>query len=192
MRIANKREMYDLQRRGLLGNFLKTWTWREFLDSQEDGSFGFRHRTLSGSPLFKRCFTRLGVLGYVKNLLKTRTISEDDVVVSQDTFLIEDTRQLQGEVSIVEPWGGAPLTYAFSGTLGNYLTCREEVRQKNLVTLHGLEAKLLLERYMDVDSRDWLQHLLEEYPGSVTEFSCFSGHVGSFGWNTIFWETRNF
>ena len=185
--------MYALQKRGLLGNFLPTWTWQEFLESAVQGVFGFRHRTAFGSPLFKRGFDRESVIEYVEDLLMSGKVVEPDVCISEDTTLYEDSRQLQGEVSLVNARGSShPFTFAYSGTLINSLTCREEVRQVPLVTLQGLTAKLLLQRHLDADSWECLQKLLQDYPDAVQEITVFSGHVGMFGWNTIFWEVRNY
>lgn len=189
MRISSKLEMYGLQKRGLLGNFLPTWDWREFLENPIEGSFGFRHKTYSGSPLFKRGFNRGSMIEYVEDLLVSKKIVESDVCISEDTTLYDDSRQLQGEAFLSTE---SSLVFAYSGVLGNKLTCREEVRQTSLVTLHGLQAKLLLQRHLDVDSWECLQRLLRDYPDAVHEITAFSGHVGVFGWNTVFWESRDY
>ena len=58
--------------------------------------------------------------------------------------------------------------------------------------LDGLRAKLKLQHYMDAVSWDWLQEIFDTFPNSVVEFSTFSCPVGHLGWNTAFWEIRNY
>ena len=192
MKISSKAEMYALQSRGLLGNYLPTWGWADFLSQGAKGNFGFRHRTKVGSPLFKRGFDRKGVLDYVRRLLLSGKVSEEDILISQDTSLFDDSRTLQGEVSRTDPWFGAGLTLAYSGMLCNSLTCREEVRQSPLTTLTGVRAAALLQMYMDAGSYDFVQEALTKYADSVVEFTCFSRSVGVFGTNTIVWEVRTY
>jgi hypothetical protein len=59
----------------------------------------------------------------------------------------------------------------------------------NLV--HGIEAVTTLRHYMDVNSYEWLQYLLDVYPDHVIEFSCFDRYWGTVPRrNTVFWEVR--
>jgi hypothetical protein len=184
--------MYAAQSRGLLGNYLPTWGWDEFLESGIDGSFGFRHRTSAGSPLFRRGFDRRGIISYVRDLLLKRKINVRDILISQDTQLYDDARQLQGEVARADPRLGSGMVLTYSGSLNTSLTCREEVRQSRIITLVGLRAKMLLQEFMDWPSYDFLQEVLERYPDAVVEFTTFSRSVGILNWNCIFWEVRNY
>lgn len=55
----------------------------------------------------------------------------------------------------------------------------------------GLKALGLMKTYMDPSSFDWVQELLEEYPGHVIEFSCYSVNWGTVPHrNTVIWEVR--
>ena len=56
----------------------------------------------------------------------------------------------------------------------------------------GLTAKMLIERYMDRDSLDDINEILESYPDHIIEFSTFSIKLGSLNKNTIIWEIRKF
>ena len=188
MRIASKKEMYDLQHRGLLGNYLPIWSWRDFFEYGPEGNYGFRHRTQTGSPLFRRGMNRAQVIDYVSRLLFIGRISEQDVVISQDTSLYDDCRTLQGETMRSD----RGVLFAHSGKIGTDLTCREEMRQDSLVEVVGLHVKCLFQQYLDEQSYDWMQELLSMYPDAVVEFTSFSCGVGIFGWNTIFWEVRNY
>lgn len=57
----------------------------------------------------------------------------------------------------------------------------------------GVRARLLLEYYLDPVSHDWLQVLLDQYPGHVVEFSTYSVCWGTIpNRNTVIWEVRNY
>ncbi len=57
---------------------------------------------------------------------------------------------------------------------------------------YGLQALLILRRYLDAPSFDNLQWILETYCDSVVELSAYPMGVGVLGWNTLFWEVRNY
>lgn len=55
----------------------------------------------------------------------------------------------------------------------------------------GLRAKMLLEHFMDTNSYEWLNTLLDQYPDHVVEFTTLSKCWGTNpGYNTLFWEVR--
>lgn len=55
----------------------------------------------------------------------------------------------------------------------------------------GLVAKTILEHYMDGNSYEWLNLLLDRYPDHVVEFTTLSREWGAVpGYNTLFWECR--
>jgi len=55
----------------------------------------------------------------------------------------------------------------------------------------GLRAKMLLEYYMDTNSYEWLNTLLDQYSEHVVEFTTLSKCWGTnSGYNTLFWEVR--
>lgn len=57
----------------------------------------------------------------------------------------------------------------------------------------GIMASLLLQHFMCPKSHDWLQILLDRYPGHVVEFTCFSIQWGTLpGFNTVIWEVRGY
>lgn len=193
MTISSKREMYALQSRGLLGNHLRTWSLQSFVESNVDGSFGFRHRTHSNSPLFKRGFDRWGILNYVGKLLSSGKVVEADVVISEDTTLLDHFRALQGEVMrSLPPDSGLMLIYSGLLASSTTFTCRDEMRQNPLTELSGLRASYLLEQHLDAESMDFVNSTLSEYPDAVIEFTSFSHKVGMLGWNTVIWEVRNY
>ena len=58
-------------------------------------------------------------------------------------------------------------------------------------TARGIIALALLRRFLCPNSLAWLEHLLDEYPNHVVEFSTYSVEWGTVpGYNTVFWECR--
>lgn len=77
-----------------------------------------------------------------------------------------------------------------------YSTVRKPMRDalaESQRFVSGIIARELLRHYMDAGSFDWMNVLLERYPGHVIEFSvydCCFGTVSSR--NTIWWEVRRY
>lgn len=195
-KISSKIEMYALSDAGLLGNCLPTMSWDEFAVAYQQhgismkGRFGLRHRRITGFPWTRPVGSAEQFAAYVEPLLRERIMSAEDVCVTVITDLPEEKRTLQGEV-FVSPWKG--LTLGWSGELFSPYTCREEMRLPSGVVEHtGATARAYLETFMDPVSYEWLQELLSTYDGAVVEFSSFSCGLGRFGWNTLFWEVRNY
>jgi hypothetical protein len=91
---------------------------------------------------------------------------------------------MQGEVQ--ETYKGLSLFY--STVVGKPMrdALAERARQ-----VYGVEAVCLLKHYMDNNSYEWLQLLLERYEGHVVEFSTFSVCWGTIPrFNTVYWEVR--
>jgi hypothetical protein len=57
---------------------------------------------------------------------------------------------------------------------------------------NGLTAVNLLRAYLDPPSMDTLLAILHDYSDSVVELSTYPISVGVLGWNTLFWEVRNY
>lgn len=77
-----------------------------------------------------------------------------------------------------------------------YTTVKEPMRTALQITSHSVDwitARGLLRTYMNERSYEWLQVLLDRYPGHVIEFSVYSVEWGTIpGYNTVFWEVRNY
>ena len=56
---------------------------------------------------------------------------------------------------------------------------------------HGTVAKQIL-RYYLYEDYDWLEHLVEDYPDSVVEFTTYDYRLGILGERTLFWEVRGY
>jgi hypothetical protein len=72
------------------------------------------------------------------------------------------------------------------------LPMRDALKQESN-SVDWLTARGLLMTYMNQKSYDWLQELIDRYPGHVIEFSVYSVEWGTMpGYNTVFWEVRNY
>jgi hypothetical protein len=56
----------------------------------------------------------------------------------------------------------------------------------------GIMACQLLRHELPPDDWNWLQFLLDEYPGHVVEFSTYRNRCGVFNQHTMFWEVRKY
>jgi hypothetical protein len=56
----------------------------------------------------------------------------------------------------------------------------------------GLVALTLLRQHLDAPSLDTLWDILRDYRDSVVELSSYPMGVGVLGWNTLFWEVRDY
>ena len=68
---------------------------------------------------------------------------------------------------------------------------REAFKHENKHT-HGLEVCRVIDKFMDTPSKEKLTELFNDYPDSIIEFSTYNKSVGKLGWNTVFWEVRNY
>lgn len=176
MRITNKAQMYDLLERGLLGNHLRVFrTDEELLGSGFDGRVGVRCIGEPGSTYYHHLTVAQALTG--ASLMR----SEGFDVVYQESAL-DHMITLQGGVCCVD--GILCLTYSRAKT-----HMREAL--KNSKTAFGLEARTILQTYVDPSSMDDIELILETYKDHVLEFTAFSGCVGRLkGRNTCIWEVR--
>jgi hypothetical protein len=96
-----------------------------------------------------------------------------------------DLTLLQGEV-MRGVWG-----------LGLYYTTVAKPMRDALAvqsrTARGIIAMSILQRFMDNNSYEWLQYLLDEYHDHVIEFSTYGQNWGTLpNYNTVFWEVRQY
>lgn len=76
-----------------------------------------------------------------------------------------------------------------------YTTVRKPMRDalaESQRFVSGIIARELLRHYMDAGSFDWMNVLLERYPGHVIEFSAYDVRCGTLDMNTIVWEVRRY
>ena len=112
---------------------------------------------------------------------KKQGISEDYLGFNQS--MPDEHLTIQGEV-----------TRCYGLTL-RYSTVKKPMNQaleKENIEVKGLPARHLLKKHLDYLSYENLEHLMEIWQDHVVEFSAYDILVGNLGWNTVFWEVRNY
>jgi hypothetical protein len=180
MKITNKKIMYDLYDQGEFGNKPVTFsTIEEYRSSNFKGTLSFRNRKFTSgknSLFIPRDKVESIYKQWIKEGYSPRDIHLTDSVPTKSRILIA------GEVQRSENY--YDLFYSYSQKPMRQALIEEP---RNAV---GLEAKLLLDHFMDPTSRDNLDYLLDKYDGHVVEFTCLEKSWGELKWNTIFWEVR--
>jgi hypothetical protein len=178
--IKTKTEFFKLWQAGLLGNRLRIWDEPE----QVPGGVpivGLRQIGVAGGGKFAA-----GPLDEMRAEAAAWRAAGRRYMVCEAAP--DDRATIQGEVQ--REVGGLRGFLAWPVKDGKRM--RDSMRD-DAVDVTGLRVKLLLDHYMDPSSRADLDALLEHYPDSVVEFTCYSCLVGFIpGRNTIFWEVRNY
>lgn len=93
----------------------------------------------------------------------------------------DHARLIQGE------WDGWNLRYTFSG-----LPMRLAFDQQCL-HVSGIAARWILKYYLEPYDQEWIQSLLDDFPGATLEFSSFTVPVGVIpSSKTLIWEVRHY
>lgn len=113
---------------------------------------------------------------------------EDKILI--DEGVVDKSITLQGEIMLTEL--GLYLRYGVLQVHQRELWKLESNYQQAgfVQNLFGLQASLILKRYMDTSSWEKLNEILAEYEDAIVEFTCFDRKVGQLKWNTVFWEVR--
>lgn len=139
--------------------------------------------TVPQSPYMRYEMSIAELNDYYKYLL-TLGFSDDQILIGP--CAPDGTHgTLQGEIMRSERY------YSFWASMHAGLRMRQSLAT-HAKQYDGLQAKMLLDAYLDATSRDCLEWMLDQYPDSVIEFSCFSCPVGALKLNTLFWEIRNY
>jgi len=179
MRIANKRLMYAMLKRGAFGNTVRHWeSFAAMVADPYRGDVGVRLHAV-------------GEAWRLYRVPKPTMIREVTMRGWQDRKGLEfyesppdDFRTIQGELTRA-PWG-LYFRYTFApGPMRNALEAEERHAQ-------GVEAHTILRRYVDPAGRDWLGELLDTHDGSVVEFTTFRVPVGHLRQPTLIWEVRHY
>lgn len=204
MKIKTKREFYELSHAGLLGNTVRQWEYEEFLISQFCGPVAVRHKE-PGSPWCRYDLAPEDAAIYVEELVDCNGARYEDFQISEHSP--DHLVTVQGEV--MRSHRGLELQYAWrsgkrmrqSLSLPRATVLKTDWKIIHVDTAypllhvydsHGAEAALLLRWFMDGQSRDFLDEIWDRYPDSVVEFACYEKPVGLLGWNTLFWEVRDY
>lgn len=180
MRISSKPEFYRLWQAGCLGNKLRTWERPQDVPTDVP-VIGLRQVGVAGGGKLS-----IGPRSLIINEAPDWTAKGMQYVVCEAAP--DEHATIQGEVQrAVGGWRGFLAWPVKDGK-----RMRESMRD-DAVDVKGLKVACLLERFMDPSSRSDLDDLLDLYPDSVIEFTCYSVLVGSLpGRNTIFWEVRDY
>lgn len=179
--VLTKNDFVRRYRLGEFGNRSRTWEWYEwenYYDANQDSLKGnlYHLRNKEKGGITRYNLSASLVTEYLKSLGKNWYVSE---------MAPHNDGTLQGEVQ--ETSKGLYLHYTFAK-----LPMREAFEVQSLDSFN-LQAKHLIKGYMNQKSQDWLDHLLTTYPGHTVEFTCFTRCWGNLeGYNTVFWEVRNY
>jgi hypothetical protein len=181
-RIPNKTLMYALFNAGKLGNTpLNYDTLEECLENVEHGLVGMRCRRVGGPCIAMKTPAEL--------MEATESLFANGWRESDFTYGESPAHQyqtLQGEVQRSERY--LDLTYT---------TVQAPMRQalaKETKHASGLEAKVILEHYLDPNTYADIMELLDTYDGAVVEFTAFDRPMGGRykHRNALIWEVRNY
>ena len=201
MEIRSKRQFFAMWEAGLLGN--RTRLWRDPLEAarwgmerdinrcmcaSRDGRKSFEGTMIGFRELRKPGSAGAGKWERVPWMLVPETALQwkrEGREFIMDDGCPDEYRTLQGEVVRTERGLEGFLD------LEGKLPMRPAMAAGHMKHRSYLETRVLLERFMDPNSREDLDSILELFPDHAIEFSCFSVNVGIFPRrNTLFWETR--
>jgi len=177
--VRNKQEFVLRYGNNEFGNCAPTWvSLSDFLQSDYRGLMHIRNRVAGGPTWYnlspEDLCRRWGML--IDGGIDPNTLYISAMCPTEKTIL-------QGEV--VQSVNHLDLTYSTV-----VAPMRDALKQSTKFAT-GIVAVSLLQWAMDGKSYDWLQHLLDNYPGHVVEFTCLSVCWGTvLNCNTLFWEVR--
>lgn len=181
-KIRTKIEMYRLFGAGKFGN--KTREWREFDWYLRSGFPGLVALRQVGNP----------------GGLCTYNLTQDEAVQEREKWISLGIHP--DEIQVSEMLPGKRIQFAGEVMQSDrfydlFFYRKPGLHMRDGLRLHGqhaygFQAATMLNHYMDTISRENLTRLFDEYPGHVVEFSCCSIAVGTMGWNTVFWEVRDY
>jgi hypothetical protein len=186
-RVDSKAEFFRLSQNFEFGNRLRQWNWQEFLSLLNNGgappAVSVRNTGVPGQMKMQRYrMPPCEAYEHCQGLIRAG-YAVDSLLL--DESAPDDCVTLQCEVMNSSRF--IELRYALNAHgMG--------MRQAYEIMSHawGSRALTILRRHLDASSQDNLFRILEEYGDSCVELSAYSIPVGVLGWNTIFWEVRNF
>jgi hypothetical protein len=178
IQIPDKRTMYDLLKRGVLGNAVRHWASLEaMLADPYSGEVGLRSTEI-GDPWGLYHTSKAAIV----EALAARGHDGRNLEFYESPP--DDCRRIQGE--LMRGPGGHHFRYTFApGAM------RLALRESELHAA-GLEADLLLRQHCDPGCYDWLMELLDTYDGAVVEFTSYSIPVGMLEQPWLIWEVRHY
>lgn len=179
--VLYKQQFVDRFLQGEFGNKTMTWaTLQEFKASGYKGPCSIRCRKLN-SPCCAMSIEHYWVERAFHMLLNVHSEQASELYIAQ--MCPTEKTLFQGEVER----SNKHLSLFYS-TIAKPMrdSLREGGRQ-----VYGIVAERLLQHFMDTNSYEWLQHLLDSYENHIIEFSVLDKKWGTHrGYNTLFWEVR--
>lgn len=183
--VKSKRDFVRRYKAGEFGNRSPTWnTLEEWGEAEYCGHVHIRNRVAGGPTYYNLChFEVKDAWNYA---IGEGGATPDSLYIS--AMAPHEHNLIQGEV-FQDPFGRG--TRLFYSMLPGY-PMRDALRITGLPAF-GIMAVSLLRMHMNPVSYDWLNILLERYPGHVVEFSTFDIQWGTLPrFNTVFWEVRDY
>lgn len=183
-RIDNKDECYLLYNKGLFGNRALVWnSYDEILKSGWKGNICVRGRKTQIKREQAVYNIGLGEVPETIEKFKKQGISESHLGFNES--MPDEHLTIQGEVMRTQ--------LGFSVWYSTIKTQMNPSLKKESLYVNGLKAHMLLKLYMSASSYEDLMVLLDLFPDSAIEFSCYNISVGNIsGRNTVIWEVRNY
>ena len=185
--VLTKRDFVRRYEVGEFGNASPTWRGLNtmensgVLEGKPDGTlFHIRNRVKGGPTWYD---IRVEDLADKWHEVIEGGVAADSLYISE--MAPTEKTILQGEIFYNEQ--GITLHYS-----KERLTMRDALK-KNCQNASGIIALRLLDYYLNPVSMDWMEVLINRYPGHVIEFSTYSTCWGTLpGYNTVVWEVRQY
>lgn len=160
---------------GEFGNCSPTWqTVESFVGLRGKGLYHLRNREAGGQTFYNLGYYTCCQMWTDMPDWKRWYVSE--MAPTERTTLQGEVQQTERGLSLYYTQVPKPMRDAL----------KEDAHQ-----VWGIITVTLLRQHLNSVSYDWLQVLLDRYPGHVVEFSAFSQEWGTIpGYNTTFWEVR--
>lgn len=179
--VLTKRDFVERYGNGEFGNASPTWqtfgAWlRETTDRDPKELYHLRNRVQAGETYYN--------LGWEACLFRWTSVP-DAAQWYCSAMAPTSLTLLQGEVMQTDRG-----LYLYFSRVRKPM--RDALREKPEEAI-GIRAVTLLRHFLNAKSYDWLEVLLDRYPGHVVEFSAYGKCWGTLpGYNTVFWEVRNY
>lgn len=175
--ISSKRKFLELYLNDSLGNKFRTWRSLEDFLTSDCQLVGVRSYE-RGGPF--KMVSRAEIERIVKEWPGEYYLNEGD-------YNAQSNATIQGELLVNENGYNLYIGPA------NVYKMREMFTHNLAKQYYGLRARLTMKHYMNDNSLDEVDLLLERYPNHVIEFTCYSITLGNLPRrNTIIWEVRNY
>lgn len=178
MRITSKHQMKELLASGAFGNHIQSWaTYDEMIAA------GYTGRVYVRSDLWSATNARMNEVPLADVLPTLKRLGIDPRTCRFFENPPNHQRLIQGEVCYNPD---ICLTYSFVQRPLSDALAQESHH------VHGASARAILRSYLRVESIEWLEHLLREFPDAAVEFTEFRTPQGVLREHLVIWEVRHF